>query len=204
MGYARRPEGGLPGVTRPFEVPPGWVPVQIVSREKLPYGHNALLYWNHAGNLDPRRLRAGEVLLLPEEPLSVRVFLDRHLLGLFLGDWFVKEFRVGVGRADKPTPLGEFEVGPKQENPDWWGPNGLVRALDPKNELGSAWIPFSGPTLPIAAGFGIHGTNRPATVGTHCSNGCVRLANEEATEMFWWVRTGSAGGPATPVVIRRR
>ena len=135
----------------------------------------------------------------------MQVFLDRHLLGLFLGDWFVKEFRVGVGRVDKPDAArATFAVGPKQENPDWWSPNGLVRALDPKNELGSAWIPFSGPTLPIAAGFGIHGTNRPATVGTHCSNGCVRLANEEATEMFWWVRTGSAGGPATPVLIRRR
>jgi len=204
MGHAPRMGGGLEGVTRPFEVPPGWVPVRIVSRERLPYGHNALLYWNHAGNLDPRRLRAGEVLLLPLEPLSVHVFLDQHLIGLFLGDWFVKEFRVGVGRSDKPTPTGSFEVGPKQENPDWWGPNGFVPALDPKNELGSVWIPFSGPTLPLAAGFGIHGTNRPATVGTDCSNGCVRLTNADATEIFWWVRTGSAGGEATKVHVHRR
>jgi lipoprotein-anchoring transpeptidase ErfK/SrfK len=88
------------------------------------------------------------------------------------------------------------------ENPDWWSPNGHVPPLDPKNELGSAWMPIFNDELPISAGFGIHGTNSPQTVGTRCSNGCVRLLNEQASELFWWVRTGSAGGEATQVFIR--
>jgi hypothetical protein len=204
MGYGRRMGGGLEGVTTPYEVPVGLVPVQIVSRRKLRYGHNALLYWNHAGNLDPKRLRAGEVLLLPEEAVSLHVFLDRRLLAVFVGDWFVKEFSVGVGRPDKPTPTGSFAIGEKSRNPPWWGPNGYVPALDEKNELGSVWIPFGGPTLPMGAGFGIHGTNKPSTVGTACSNGCVRLHNEQAKELFWWVRRASAGGEATKVFIKKR
>jgi lipoprotein-anchoring transpeptidase ErfK/SrfK len=39
-------------------------------------------------------------------------------------------------------------------------------------------------------------------VGTDCSEGCVRLANDEVKEVFWWVRRASAGGPATRVDIR--
>ena len=50
-------------------------PVVIVSREKLPYGHNAILYWNHAGNLDPRRLRAG-LLDTAGVPLSDKIYFD--------------------------------------------------------------------------------------------------------------------------------
>lgn len=192
--------GGLEGVTRPYQVPPGKSPVQIVTEERLPCGHNALLLWNKRGNLDPRRLVAGETLLLPLEPLSVLVNLERRRLLLFLGDAFVKEFVVGVGMDDTPTPRGVYTVGDKQENPDWYAPQGgVIRAGDPRNELGSAWINLlldGGRT-----GYGIHGTNKPDTVGTACSQGCVRLPNAEASEIFWWVRTGRSGGQATVVTI---
>jgi lipoprotein-anchoring transpeptidase ErfK/SrfK len=194
-----RHASGVAGVSERFEVPAGWAPVQIVSRQKLPYGHNALLFWNHGGNLDPTRLRAGAVLLLPKEELTVHVHLDRHLLGLFLGDWFVKEFRVGVGKAETPTPVGVFTVEAKHENPDWHSKNGVIPFGDPRNELGVAWIPIVNDENPRS--YGIHGTNRPDSVGSHCSEGCVRLSNEDVRELFWWVRSGTAGGPATKVFI---
>jgi lipoprotein-anchoring transpeptidase ErfK/SrfK len=191
---------GLPGVTRRYEVPAGIAPVQIVSREKLPYGHNALLMWNKGGNFDPTRLRAGETLLLPEEEVTIRVFLDRRVLAVFVGDWFAKEFVVGVGRPDAATPRGEFTVREKHENPDWWSPQGLVPYGDPRNELGAVWIPIVNDEYPSS--YGIHGTKDPRSVGTACSNGCVRLVNDEAKELFWWVRTAASGGKATRVVIR--
>jgi lipoprotein-anchoring transpeptidase ErfK/SrfK len=200
-GIVMRYAPGLPGVTRPYEVAPGTSPVQVVSREKLFTGHNAILYWNKAGNLDPGRLRAGETILLPIEELTVRVDLERRWLMLFIGDWFVKEFRVGVGRAEKPTPKGVFKVGNKEENPDWWSAKGLVRAGHPENELGSVWIEILNEENPRSAGYGLHGTNKAETVGTRCSNGCVRLANAQASELFWWVRTASGGGKATTVYI---
>lgn len=201
MTFDRRLEGGLPGVTRPFQVPPGWVPVMIVSREKLRYGHNGLLYWNHDGNLDPRRLRAGEVLLLPEGRLRLEVDTRRYRLAVYIDDWFVCEYAVGVGRPDSPTPLGTFRVGSKHENPTWWKPGGGAVAPGPENELGRVWIELTSDRY-AGAGYGIHGTNKPATVGSRCSNGCVRLEDDEAFEVFWWVRTASAGGEATEVVIR--
>lgn len=199
---------GVPGVTTTYTVAAGDSPVRIVSRQKLPYGPNVLLFWNHGGNLDPSRLRAGEVLVLPTEALEARVDRTRHRLGLYLGDVLVKEFVVGVGKASSPTPPGVYEIKDKYLNPDWHVPPELLqpgqpRVIpygDPRNELGDAWIPISSVEHPT--GFGIHGTTRPDTVGTDCSNGCVRLRNEEAVEMTNWLRTGKNEGPASRVIIR--
>jgi hypothetical protein len=203
MSYRRHEGGGLDGVTRAYVVPPGIAPVQIVSRQRLPYGHNAILWWSHHGNLDPTRIKAGEVLLLPLEVLTLHVLVDRTLLAIFIGDWFVKEFRIGVGMDESPTPLGEFVVVDKHENPDWWYEGEWIPYGDPRNELGSTWIELGNDAY-RDAGYGIHGTIKPETVGTRCSNGCVRLLNPEASEIFWWVRRGNNGAEATRVFIRRR
>ncbi len=198
----------LPGVTTSYEVKPGDSPVRIVSRQKLPYGPNVLLFWNHGGNLDPARLRAGEVLIVPTEALEARVDRTRHLLGLYLGGVLVKEFQVGVGKASSPTHPGVYEVKDKYLNPDWHVPPELLqpgqpRVIpygDPRNELGDAWIPISSMEHPT--GYGIHGTTRPDTVGTDCSNGCVRLRNAEAIEMTGWLRTSKNDGAASRVIIK--
>ncbi len=198
----------VPGVTTTYDVKPGDSPVRIVSRQKLPYGPNVLLFWNHGGNLDPARLRAGEVLVVPTETLEARVDRTRHLLGLYLGGVLVKEFEVGVGKAATPTYAGVYEVKDKYLNPDWHVPPELAvpgqpRVIpygDPRNELGDAWIPISSTDHPT--GYGIHGTTRPDTVGTDCSNGCVRLRNPEAVEMTNWLRTAKGEGAASRVIIK--
>jgi hypothetical protein len=192
--------GGVPKVTAPYVVRAGDSPVGIVTRERLPYGHNAILHWNHGGDLDPRKLRAGETLLLPQETLSVRVLIPRRRLELWIGDWLAKDFEIGVGTTATPTPPGDFTVGDKQLNPEWHQPGRVVPYGHPDNELGDAWVAIASPEKPT--GYGIHGTNRPDTVGTMCSHGCVRLRNEEAKEVFWWVRTGRSGGTATRVAMR--
>ena len=200
MGY----EAGVENVTLPYEVPAGLTPVQIVSRQKLMMGSNGILFWNQGGNLDPKRIRAGQTLLLPQEELTVHVFLRYRRMGLFMGDWFVKEFRVGVGKDETPTPTGEFVVLTRQLNPAWTNPKTgkEVPYGDPTNELGDAWMAIANEEWPKAAGYGLHGTRSPDTVGTRCSNGCVRLENAQAVELRDWVRTASFEGKATRVFIR--
>jgi len=200
MTYGR----GLPNVTHPYKVPPGERPVEIVSRQKLPMGSNGILFWNQGGNLDPRRLRAGTTLLLPQEELTARVYLRWRRLGLFMGDWFVKEFRVGIGKDETPTPTGVFLILSRQLNPKWFPPGGgkSIPYGDPRNELGRAWMAIANDEWPRSASYGIHGTKDPKTVGTRCSNGCVRLVNAGAVELRDWVRTASQGGRATRVIIR--
>lgn len=193
-------DGGVKDVTRPYDVVAGDNPLRIVSRDKLTCGPNAILYWSQSGSLDPKRLKVGDRLLIPLETLSIHVSLERHLLGVYLGDTLVKEFTVGVGKPSTPTYPGVYEVKDKYLNPDWHSPHGVIPYGDPKNELGDAWIPISSAEKP--KGYGIHGTNKPDTVGTDCSNGCVRLRNEEAVEMTSWVRTARGDGQATRVYIR--
>ena len=77
-----------------------------------------------------------------------------------------------------------------------------VPAGDPRNELGAVWMAIESPQWPRSAGFGIHGTIKPETVGSHCSNGCVRLRNDQATEVFDWARREGNGVAATEVTIR--
>jgi hypothetical protein len=50
----------------------------------------------------------------------------------------------------------------------------------------------------------IHGTNQPSTIGTFVSSGCIRLTNEDVTDLYTRVKVGTrvvvlAGKPPAPV-----
>ena len=37
----------------------------------------------------------------------------------------------------------------------------------------------------------IHGTNAPATIGTHVSSGCIRLTNADVSDLYSRVKVGT-------------
>jgi lipoprotein-anchoring transpeptidase ErfK/SrfK len=37
----------------------------------------------------------------------------------------------------------------------------------------------------------IHGTNAPGTIGTHVSSGCIRLTNEDVSDLYSRVNVGT-------------
>jgi lipoprotein-anchoring transpeptidase ErfK/SrfK len=41
-------------------------------------------------------------------------------------------------------------------------------------------------------GYGIHGTNRPASIGRNASHGCIRMRNRDVEELFEMVSVGDA------------
>jgi lipoprotein-anchoring transpeptidase ErfK/SrfK len=45
--------------------------------------------------------------------------------------------------------------------------------------------------LYLGDGYGIHGTDEPATIGTAASHGCVRLRNEDIETLFRIVPIGT-------------
>ncbi|MEF8787559.1 MAG: L,D-transpeptidase, partial [Planctomycetota bacterium] len=55
--------------------------------------------------------------------------------------------------------------------------------------LGVRWMGFK--DKPEASGYGIHGTNDPSSIGTQCSNGCIRMRNEAVKELFTFVTKGT-------------
>ena len=84
----------------------------------------------------------------------------------------------------------------KQRNPTWTRPDGKKIPWEDKanNELGDAWIAIVNAQYPKAAGYGLHGTNKPNTIGTRCSRGCIRLRNDHAVELLQWVRRKDSNG----------
>lgn len=88
-----------------------------------------------------------------------------------------KQYKVAVGESKTPTPIGEWKVVWKDYN---WGTG-----------FGSRWM---GLNVPWGT-YGIHGTNKPWSIGRYASHGCIRMYNKSVEELFEWVPVG------TPVKI---
>ncbi|HYH81766.1 MAG TPA: L,D-transpeptidase [Longimicrobium sp.] len=90
-----------------------------------------------------------------------------------------------LGATYDPSPSGEFKVTNIEQNPVWhYQPELIATAPDtateamvpggPNNRVGAVWMALSAPH------YGIHGTNKPETIGYATSSGCVRLTNWDA------------------------
>ena len=61
---------------------------------------------------------------------------------------------------------------------------GLVIRSVEQSPIGMRWIGLD------QAGYGIHGTNAPGSIGRAASHGCIRMRNRDAEELFEMVRVG--------------
>ena len=132
----------------------------------------------------------------PERRIVVSI-PDRKL-ALLEGDRVVKIYKVAVGAAVSPSPNGEFRIAQRLENPTYYKP-GVVIGPGKDNPLGPRWIGLD------VKGFGIHGTNRPDSIGKNASHGCVRLRNHDIEDLYARVRVGdrvSLVGERTEEVAR--
>jgi len=140
------------------------------------------------GLSDASRIREGQILKVPREELSLCVRKSSRKLWVLLGGVYVKEFDVGIGKNDK-TPEGLFEIETKIEEPAWYFDGKKVPYGHPDNPLGTRWMGFK--RTRKAAGYGIHGTDKPDTIGKAMSEGCVRMLNAEVEELFTWIPRGT-------------
>jgi lipoprotein-anchoring transpeptidase ErfK/SrfK len=125
------------------------------------------------------------------------IVIRRGSNGLYLynGSQLVRSFQVATGRAQYPTPLGNYSIVDKQRDP-WWRPpdSDWAKGLKPippgpGNPLGTRWMGTS------ASGVGIHGTPDAASIGYSASHGCIRMYVPDAEWLFEHVSIG------TPVFI---
>ena len=65
----------------------------------------------------------------------------------------------------------------------------LIPGGAPENPMGARVLTLSG------GKYAIHGTNRPESIGTYASYGCVRMFNEDVIDLFRRVGVG------TPVIV---
>ena len=142
-------------------------------------------------------LRESEAGSTKAERRMVVSIPDRKLV-LVEGGRVVKIYNVAVGATVSPSPNGEFRIAQRLENPTYYKP-GVVIGPGKDNPLGPRWIGLD------VKGFGIHGTNKPESIGKNASHGCVRLRNDDIKDLFARVQVGdrvSLVGERTEEVAR--
>ena len=134
---------------------------------------------------DPTRLNIGQRLKFT--PKDFRVVIERSTCRLFLldKDGIFKTYRTGLGRPGQETTLGKYKIGTKQINPTWFKPGSdPIPPGDPRNELGTRWMPLVPVDEGLPTDLGIHGTIAPDTIGQYASSGCPRLFKEDVEELY--------------------
>ncbi|QDW40333.1 L,D-transpeptidase [Bradyrhizobium sp. KBS0727] len=142
----------------------------------------------------PARLKR-QVVSYPtrEAPGTIIIDTPNTYLYLVLGNGQAMRYGIGVGR-DGFTWSGTQTITKKSEWPDWTPPPEMIQrqpylprhmAGGPGNPLGARAM-YLGGTI-----YRIHGTNAPETIGTHVSSGCLRLTNEDVTDLYSRVNVGT-------------
>jgi lipoprotein-anchoring transpeptidase ErfK/SrfK len=110
-----------------------------------------------------------------------------------LGNGKAMRYGIGVGREGF-TWSGVQSITRKTEWPDWVPPSEMLQrqpylprfmAGGPGNPLGARAM-YLGNTI-----YRIHGTNAPSTIGGRVSSGCIRMLNEDVTDLYSRVTLGT-------------
>lgn len=124
---------------------------------------------------------------------SVVIKTKEHKLLYVEGRNKVVTYSIAVGKAGRRW-AGTTRISRKVLNPAW-APPPLIRKSNPKlpalvkpgpnNPLGAAVLVLGDGT------YGIHGTNRPETIGTNASFGCFRMHNSDILSLMKRVKIGT-------------
>jgi lipoprotein-anchoring transpeptidase ErfK/SrfK len=142
----------------------------------------------------PPRFRRTLVEYQTKEPSGTLIVDTKNTyLYLVLEKGKAMRYGIGVGREGF-TWAGTEKVSRMAEWPDWHPPEEMIErqpylprfmAGGPGNPLGARAL-YLGNTV-----YRIHGTNQPSTIGTFVSSGCIRLTNEDVTDLYRRIKVGT-------------
>src|SRR3954463_11773453 len=134
------------------------------------------------------------------QPGTIVVKTAERKLYLVLRGGEAIRYTVAVGRPGKQWQ-GKARVSGKYVKPAWTPPAevkadnpnlpDVIPGGAPNNPMGVAAMTLSG------GEYAIHGTNKPESIGTFASYGCIRMLNQDITDLYQRVNVG------TQVVVLR-
>lgn len=134
-------------------------------------------------------------------PGTIVVKTNERKLYLILDERTAVRYPVGVAKAGKQW-AGATKIDGKYREPAWAPPADVKRDNPNIPDVipgGSPANPMGVAAMTLAGGeYAIHGTNRPASIGGFVSYGCVRMYNEDISDLFQRVPVG------TQVVVTAR
>ena len=128
-----------------------------------------------------------------EQPGTIVIDTPNRFLYLVQDGGKALRYGIGVGRPGF-TWGGVKTITAKREWPDWIPPEEMIQrrpdlprymAGGPENPLGARAM-YLGSTL-----YRIHGSNEPWTIGTQVSSGCIRMRNDDVTDLYDRVKVGT-------------
>ena len=152
-------------------------------------------------------LRTGQALavdnrhLIPDSAaVSIVINIPQRLLFFRDEAGAVTAYPVGLGRPTWPTFVGAFRVASLETDPVWDVPVSIQDEMrragkpvlthvpaGPGNPLGAHWLGLD------RAGYGIHGTNAPASIYRFQTHGCIRLHPDDVARLVASVAVGTRG-----------
>jgi lipoprotein-anchoring transpeptidase ErfK/SrfK len=143
--------------------------------------------------IDPRYNRQVVDYRGEEKPGTIVIDTPNKFLYLVEDGGKALRYGIGVGRPGF-TWAGIKTISAKKEWPDWRPPADMLQrrpdlprympgGID--NPLGARAM-YLGSTL-----YRIHGSNEPWTIGTNVSSGCIRMRNEDVSDLYERVKVGT-------------
>ncbi|WP_258360682.1 L,D-transpeptidase family protein [Moorella sulfitireducens] len=114
----------------------------------------------------------------PGKNLKVVVDTERLVLSVMVDGRVYRQYPVAIGKYTSPSPVGEWKI--------------IEKAYEAGGAFGTRWMGLNVPW----GNYGIHGTNRPWSIGWAASAGCFRMYNEDVEEIYPWLPVG------TPVIVK--
>lgn len=127
------------------------------------------------------------------KPGTIVVETSERRLYLVLPEGKALKYGIGVGR-DGFRWAGQHRITRTAEWPGWTPPPAMRKRVPdlpaympggPNNPLGARAL-YIGSTL-----YRIHGTSEPWTIGQAVSSGCIRLTNDDITDLYERVKVGA-------------
>lgn len=106
-----------------------------------------------------------------ENNYTILIEVDKKQLKLVdrENESIIRTYPIATGKPSSPTPLGTFKIIEKAQ----WGEG-----------FGTRWM---GLNVPWGT-YGIHGTNKPGSIGGNLSAGCIRMRNKDVEELYSMVK----------------
>jgi lipoprotein-anchoring transpeptidase ErfK/SrfK len=129
----------------------------------------------------------------PQRPGTIVIDTPNKFLYLVQPHGRAVRYGIGVGRPGFMWS-GVKQISRKAEWPDWTPPPEMLKRRPdlPRHMEGGPANPLGARALYLGSSlYRIHGTNEPNTIGQNVSSGCIRMMNEDVTDLYGRVGVGT-------------
>lgn len=154
---------------------------------------------HHLTTQETTRVEAGEAIPATSKPtdsnntpnvyqgVSLVVNIPARTVTLYDDGREVALYDIAIGQPIYKTPAGPQQIDTIIWNP-WWNPPDSPWAKGAKDTPPGPNNPLGPVKLPMGQGIRLHGTNKDSSVGHAASHGCLRMHNEDAVSLAWFIQ----------------